>query len=100
MAAVLKAVHPSTDSQTEVTLEPHIQELLPWLRNIDKRRISICSGCGLTFIGNKVGQKSCSPTCRNFAWRNETGYEPNRNYNPKGKHPEPYSKEVLGGCLK
>ncbi len=47
-------------SKNGVEIEPHIQDLIPWLSNIDKRKIAICNGCGLHFIGNQVGQKSCS----------------------------------------
>mgnify|MGYP001262771739 CR=1 FL=1 len=73
-----------TDSEG-VELEPYIQDLIPWIRNIDKRRITTCNGCGVTFIASKLGQKSCSNICRNLAWRRETGYAPNRNYTRKGK---------------
>jgi hypothetical protein len=79
MAAVLKAVHTLTDSQndskTEAPIEPYIEDLLPWLRNIDKRRIGTCQGCGLSFIGNQVGQKTCSNICRNKAWKESTAYK-------------------------
>ena len=56
-------------NKDDVPLEPYIQDLIPWLQNIDKRRITICNGCGLAFIANKVGQKSCSNVCRNAAWK-------------------------------
>ena len=56
-------------NKDDVPLEPYIQDLIPWLKNIDKRRIGTCHGCGLTFIANKVGQKCCSNVCRNAAWK-------------------------------
>ena len=77
-----------------VEIEPHIQNLIPWLTNVDKRKIAICNGCGLHFIGNQVGQKSCSAVCRNLAWRRDTKYEPNRNYEPKG-NPKRIFAEIL-----
>ena len=77
-----------------VEIAPHIRDLIPWLTNLDKRRIAICKGCGFHFIGHKIGQKCCSPMCRNLAWRKETGYEPNRNYQPKGKQKTSYEEVV------
>ena len=82
-----------------VEIEPYIQNLIPWLKNIDKRKIAICNGCGLHFIGNQVGQKSCSSVCRNLAWRKETKYEPNRNYQPKGKPKESFEEILKDGFL-
>ncbi len=56
-------------NKDDVPLEPYIQDLIPWLNNIDKRRIGTCEGCGLTFIGNQIGQKTCSSVCRNMTWK-------------------------------
>jgi len=57
-------------SKNGVEIEPHIQDLIPWLKNIDKRRIGTCQGCGLSFIGNQIAQKTCSSVCRNIAFKN------------------------------
>jgi hypothetical protein len=82
----IKNINSKKLTDTEgVELEPYIQDLIPWIRNVDKRKITICNGCGVTFIASKAGQKSCSSMCRNLAWRRETGYQPNRDYIRKGK---------------
>ena len=76
IAEAVNKINKNKLDSNQIPIEPYIQELLPWLRNIDKRKISICNGCGLHFIGNQVGQKSCSSVCRNLAWRKETSYKP------------------------
>jgi len=85
IAEAVNKINKNKSDSNQTPLEPYIQDLIPWIQNIDKRRINKCNGCGVTFIASKVGQKSCSNICRNLAWRRETGYEPNRNYTRKGK---------------
>ena len=51
-------------NKDDVPLEPYIQDLVPWIRNLDKRMICKCNFCELTFIGHIRGQKYCSNTCR------------------------------------
>jgi len=85
IAEAVNKINKNKSDSNQTPLDPYIQDLIPWLQNIDKRRVTICNGCGNTFIANKVGQKSCSNVCRNAAWREATGYEPNREYKKLGK---------------
>ena len=106
IAEAVNKINKNKSDSNQTPLEPYIQDLIPWIRNVDKRKITICNGCGVTFIGNKIGQKSCSSICRNLAWRRETGYHPLRDYTRKGKaekkddrsayqhYREPYAKAV------
>ena len=107
IAEAVNKINKNKSDSNQTPLEPYIQDLIPWIQNIDKRRITICNGCGVTFIASKVGQKSCSNICRNLAWRRETGYQPNRDYIRKGK-PEKkddrsayqYFREPYGAAVK
>ncbi len=70
IAEAVNKINKNKSDSNQTPLEPYIQDLIPWIQNLDKRMICKCNFCEITFIGHIREQKYCSNTCRaKFCYR-------------------------------